>query len=318
MVSRGIAYEAKLKFYDFVDDYPEMAAEAAGTATESSPGVPLKMRFSNHSYGPPAGWIKTSEIIGGNIYNYTNWLGPKDLAGEDPEFGAYTWDSKTIDTIIYHAQTYLPVFAAGNDAADQSLSPDGPSFASYGVGRKYVFPDDSENRSKLMHPHDGGSAVVAFPTPYDVSPNIASGIESAVLGLAFDTLPSTACAKNNISVGAVYGSRDGENIPELIGLSHFSSRGPTDDGRVKPDLVGPATFVAPPLEQIQGGGTSFAAPVITGTLALLGEINHDNGGPSRLASSWKALILNTAIDCTKITFLDERNFDENGDPQDYA
>ncbi len=312
--SRGIAYEAKLKFYHFTDTYPEMAAEAAGMSTVSSTGKPLKMRFSNHSYGPPAGWIESSQWIGDDLYFYTNWLGPKDLAGEDPEFGAYTWDSKTIDTIIYHNQTYLPVYAAGNDAADQSLSPDGPSDFTYGVGLNYVFPSDTANRSNLMHPHDGGSAVVSSPTPWDVNPYITGGIEDEVHGLASDTLPSTACAKNNLAVGAVYGSRDGENIPSLIGLSHFSSRGPTDDGRVKPDLVGPATFVSPTEGQIQGGGTSLAAPAVTGTLALLEEINHDNGGPSRLASTWKALVLNTAIDCTEISFLDERDFDENGDP----
>jgi hypothetical protein len=313
--SRGIAYEAKLKFYNFDNDYPEMAAEAAGIVPLSNTDPTLlKMKFSNHSYGEPAGWIERYDDVHGQ---FINWLGP-NFAGKDPEFGAYTWKSKTIDTIAYHAQTYLPVYAAGNDAADQRLI---NSSASYGLGVNYVDPNDSANRSSLFHPHDGGPAVVAtppLPTPDDMSyvlgeqSGTQNGVDS-VLGLAFDTIPSTACAKNNITVGAVYGSRDGENIPEFINLSHFSSRGPIDDGRVKPDLVGPAAITAPPSEAIGIGGTSYAAPAVTGTLALLEEINHDNGGPSRLASTWKALVLNTAIDCTKISFLNEV---DNGLPEE--
>lgn len=88
-----------------------MAAEAAGFVDGEE--VP-RMLFSNHAYSPGAGW----ETYGG-AFQYIRWLGPRYLAGEDPEFGAYTWRSKRIDSIIYEAQTYLPIFSAENDANDQ-------------------------------------------------------------------------------------------------------------------------------------------------------------------------------------------------------
>jgi hypothetical protein len=303
--NRGLAYGAKLKFYDDTDPFTEMAAEAAGLVD----GQPVpKMLFSNHSYSQPAGW---DEFDGGQN-GFIHWRGPKYLVGEDPEFGAYTWRSKRIDAIIYQAQTYLPIFSAGNDANDQVPNGHGSPGFQYVVGKKDVDPTDPANLSTLAHPRDAGNADPDpnTPTPWEVNPYLGFEFskihgEETVLGLGLDTIKSTGSAKNNLTVGAVYGARDGEDLPNLIGLSDFSSRGPVDDGRIKPDIVAPATFQDPPDENFIGGGTSQATAAITGTYALLNEINHDNGGPTRLASTWKALLLNTAIDCTDLKYLDE-------------
>ncbi|WP_421020008.1 S8 family serine peptidase, partial [Klebsiella pneumoniae] len=81
-------------------------------------------------------------------------------------------------------------------------------------------------------------------------------------------------AKNNLTIGAVNGIPGGWNKPGDVVMSSFSSWGPTDDGRIKPDLVADGVSVTS-----TGGnsttsyatlsGTSMAAPNTTGSLLLL-------------------------------------------------
>ena len=53
----------------------------------------------------------------------------------------------------------------------------------------------------------------------------------ALCGTSYFTTPSPATAKNVIAVGAVYSDTDE--------VASFSSWGPTDDGRLRPDIVAP-------------------------------------------------------------------------------
>ncbi len=74
-------------------------------------------------------------------------------------------------------------------------------------------------------------------------------------------------AASILAVGATHRRR-----PHACGVSYFSSRGPTGDGRLKPDLVAPGEKVCstiPNNREEYLDGTSMAAPHVSGAAALL-------------------------------------------------
>jgi len=76
------------------------------------------------------------------------------------------------------------------------------------------------------------------------------------------TLDTPADANGIVAVGAT---------DSLGGIAAFSSRGPTADGRTKPEVVAPGVgiIVAVSPDNIgQGSGTSFATPLVAGVAAL--------------------------------------------------
>ncbi|RLD17942.1 MAG: hypothetical protein DRI69_11235, partial [Bacteroidetes bacterium] len=98
------------------------------------------------------------------------------------------------------------------------------------------------------------------------------------------------CAKNTISVGMT------TNKDALTGAS---SRGPVDDGRLKPEIcaVGSGVTSTRPNNLFAGGGgTSYSSPAITGITTLMYEQYIALNGTRPKAALIKALMLNTADD----------------------
>jgi subtilisin family serine protease len=107
-----------------------------------------------------------------------------------------------------------------------------------------------------------------------------------------------------VTVGSTH-----RDMPHTYGVSYFSSRGPTGDGRLKPDLLAPGERImscaagieaqkydsadVPPVLYCERSGTSMAAPHVSGAIAAFLSVRTEFiGEPERV----KKLLMTNAID----------------------
>ncbi len=204
----------------------------------------------------------------------------------------YTVNSIEVDDFVYNHKDMLLVFSAGNSG--NSKAPSNNGFVDlFSVGS----PATSKNVITV-----GASR----------SSRSAGGHAKLTYGQAWKTsFPRPPIANENVS-----GNADA--------MAAFSSRGPCDDNRFKPDVVAPGTDIASTmsgsasLAEFCGTfppnpnyalmcGTSMAAPIVTGLAAIVRQYyiticNHKN--PS--AALLKATIINGARQLTSA----DSNFNE--------
>jgi hypothetical protein len=165
--------------------------------------------------------------------------------------------------------------------------------------------------SEWLYDRSVRSAVVINGAPTPAVIVFAAGNS----GSASSSVGNPASAKNVITVGATLSYRVsntglGGNINNVAG---FSSRGPTADGRIKPEVVAPGqnvTSTAPligglPIDSLHtlANGTSFSAPTVTGTAALISEWwSQQNNSQLPSPAMIKALLINTAQDIRGSSF----------------
>jgi Subtilase family len=126
----------------------------------------------------------------------------------------------------------------------------------------------------------------------------------------YDTIPASSTAKNILTVGAVNDVPNYIN-PSSVALAAFSSCGPTDDGRIKPDIVANGVGVNSSIPNpttpnytngIYGSynGTSMASPNACGSAALLVQhLNYQFG--NKIPNCFlKCLIIHTADEAGSI------------------
>lgn len=233
--------------------------------TEMANAAAAGLLVSNHSYGYTAGWSQS----GTDPYDWY-WYGDINLSqDEDNGFGFYYNNARDMDQIMYDAPYYLICKSAGNDRNDN-----GPSA---GEGHWYWNPSlgDWAWTTTITRDPDGGAT-------------------------GYDTVPYGGVAKNILTVGAVYDIAAGYTYPSDVVMSSFSGWGPTDDGRIKPDIVANGISLRSSMDDADNSyaglsGTSMSSPNASGSINLITQYYRDShGGETALSSTIKALVIHTA------------------------
>lgn len=118
-------------------------------------------------------------------------------------------------------------------------------------------------------------------------------------GSGFDCIGSAGVSKNVLTVGAVRKNGNDLGDPGSVLMSSFSSWGPLDDGRIKPDVVGIGVSVLSSVgtsDQSYGSlqGTSMSTPNVSGSLVLVQEFSQKYFGSFLLSTTVKGLTIHTA------------------------
>ncbi len=224
---------------------------------------------SNHSYGTVAGWYFNENRTTPQKWE---WQGNLSISqDEDYRLGQYDASAQTWDRIMYNAPYYLIVKSAGNKRNEN-----GPAL---------LATDPTQTVEKYFIGNTNDSSRVA-----------------RYRNNAYDILPTYSCAKNILTVGAINIIANGSKNNPDIRISNFSSWGPTDDGRIKPDIVGAgvnllSSVSTNPTSYGFLSGTSMSSPQVSGSLFLLQELFAKNNSDNLLISSaLKGLACHTAND----------------------
>ncbi len=200
--------------------------------------------------------------------------------GSSGSYGVYTTSSRDADWSMFYYPELVILFSAGNSGTDSS-------------------PTDGKVDSDSISPPSTAKSIITV----GASENLRS---SGGLQWSWGSLWPSEFPQNPIRSDAVSDDEDG--------LAAFSSRGPTDDGRMKPDIVAPGTNILSTRSTASStngwgtysnnnylymGGTSMSCPITAGTAALVREYynrTHDIDDP--LGSLVKATLINGAVDMT--------------------
>ena len=195
---------------------------------------------------------------------YSTWRGAA-TAREDAAFGRYAQSAALLDALVLRTDL-LTVWPAGNERADTGPAQGEPH---YHLGScSDLFTDPHLNERTLQH----------------------------------DTLAGLGVAKNVLTVGAISAaSADALRTGRVVPLE-VSGFGPTDDGRIKPDLVASgdrvhSTSAVDDAAYSTATGTSSATAAVAGASALLVQLYrqlHEGSDPR--ADALKALLVHPARD----------------------
>lgn len=199
--------------------------------------------------------------------------------GNPNSLGVYDAMAAQVDDFMWKNPDMLVIFAAGNSGtdADKDGRIDPGSVSSPGTSKNSLTVGASENETTL-----GGIQV---------------------------PISSLRPAKDNWGAEPIFSSKVSDNGR---GIAMFSSRGPTKDGRIKPDVVAPGTNILSNKSTVEGssdmwgvynkdyvwsGGTSMATPLTAGAAAVVRQSLAERFATAQPSAALvKAMLMHTALD----------------------
>ena len=187
----------------------------------------------------------------------------------------YDTSSREIDEFVWNHPDQVICFAAGNDGTDSDADGliDTGSIGSQSAAKNCITVGASES----SRPHFNPTYGTYWPTDFPTAP--------------------------------INRDRQADNPNGMVA---FSSRGPTAEGRIKPDVVAPGTCILSTLSRSAtdhgtfgtssdalyffDSGTSMATPLVAGCMAVLRATLVRNGVAQPAAALLKALLINGAVE----------------------
>lgn len=203
--------------------------------------------LENLTVPPKLDKLFTPARAGGAFLHSNSWGSPANL-------GAYDNMAVQVDEFSWNNLDFLPIFAAGNSGVDKNKDGiiDPGSTSTPGTSKNSLTVGASENLLST------------------------GGIQRKISELRN--------AKDNWGAEPIFSSKLSD---DPNGVAVFSSRGPTKDGRLKPEVVAPGTNILSARSHETGaqelwgaynadytysGGTSMATPLAAGAAAIIREI----------------------------------------------
>jgi PKD repeat protein len=227
--------------------------------SEMTTAAAAGMLISNHSYGSICGWSYDDNS------GEWRWYGNVSVSTvEDVNFGLYDSKTQQWDQIVYNNPFFLPFKSAGNDRGDVASGTGAKKYFDNNVGNWVSF-------TSTLPPADG----------------------------QYDCITTYGNAKNIITIGAVNKISNGWNGASSVVMSSFSGWGPTDDGRIKPDVCAAGVNLYSSISTSNSAyaslsGTSMASPNASGSALLIQQQYNNLKGKFMRASTLKGLIIQTA------------------------
>ncbi|HEU5098888.1 MAG TPA: S8 family serine peptidase [Roseiflexaceae bacterium] len=262
--------------------YP--ATSYAGVAPEAKL-VMQSIQSSNGSLeGIPldAGDLMRQAYGDGARIHTDSWGGPTGGTQNSPQYGGYVDTSQQVDLAAWQQKDMLILFSAGNSGTDANRNGvvDTDSINAPGTAKNTMTVGASENLRASGGYNPGGPC-------------------SSWGDCWFDDFGANPLANDTPS-------------DDANGMAAFSSRGPTDDGRIKPDIVAPGTNILSTrshhpqagtgwdefnADYIFEGGTSMATPLTAGAAALAREwLVRVKGIANPSSALMKSVLINGAAD----------------------
>jgi hypothetical protein len=280
-------FESRARTIDAADEETFHATHVAGTIAAAgirneARGMANKSIIDSYDWDGDNSEMRSAAQMGMLISNHSygyiqgweynseknrwEWYGDENISKtEDYNFGFYGQDARAWDVIAYDHPNYLIVNSAGNDRGE------GPASGT----EHFVFKEGDWVSSTERRDKDGNGS--------------------------YDCIGTQGTSKNILTVGAVDDIPGGYTQSSDASIASFSVFGPTDDGRIKPDLVGNGIGLLSASNNRDDSyavstGTSMSSPNVAGSLVLLQEHYRNLHGVYMNAAMLKSLVLHTADD----------------------